>query len=41
MLEIDLGVDTRFAGAVKEVRDEREWVAIFLGDFVEAAEIDA
>ncbi|KIK77801.1 hypothetical protein PAXRUDRAFT_163097, partial [Paxillus rubicundulus Ve08.2h10] len=38
--EIDLGIDFTTARGVKEVRDEREWVAVFLRDFVESLEVD-
>ena len=38
--EIDLGENLRVAEAIEEVWDERERVAILLGDLVEAAPID-
>jgi len=39
MSEIDLGIDGRMAGGIKEVGDERKWITIFFGDFIETAEV--
>ena len=38
--EVDFRVDHSMARRIQEVRDEWEWVAILLTDFVEAPEID-
>jgi len=39
MSEINLGIDGRTAGRIKEVRDEQKWITIFFGDFIETAEV--
>jgi len=39
MLEIDLGIDGRMAGRIKEVGDEQKWITIFYGDFIETVEV--
>jgi len=39
MSEIDLGIDGRAAGRIKEVRDEQKQIMIFFGDFIETMEV--
>jgi len=39
MSEINLGVDGRAAGRIKEVGDEWKWITIFFGDFIETVEV--
>jgi len=39
MSEIDLGIDGRVAGTIKEVGDEWKWITIFFGDFIETTEV--
>jgi hypothetical protein len=41
MAEINLGVDPCLFGSLEEVGDARKRVAVFLGEFVETAEVDA
>ena len=41
VLEVDLRIDTTFAGGVEEISNERKWVAILFSDFVESAEVYA
>src|SRR5882724_9192236 len=38
--EVDLGVDLCFLWCIYEVRNEQKWVLVFLGNSVEASEID-
>ena len=40
MLKVNFSVDPRHSQCIEEVRDEWEWIAIFLGNSVEASEID-
>ncbi|KIK75127.1 hypothetical protein PAXRUDRAFT_173708 [Paxillus rubicundulus Ve08.2h10] len=41
MPEVNFGVDFAVARGVEEDRDEREWIVVFLRDFVESSEVDA
>jgi hypothetical protein len=41
MAEINLGVDPCLFGTLEEVGDARKRVAVFLGEFVETAEVNA
>src|SRR5882724_787686 len=41
MLEVYLGIDACFSGAVQQVRDQGKRVMILLGDFVQTTEVNA
>jgi len=41
MLEVNVGEQSCFTWTVQEIGDLGEWVAVFLGDFIEATEINA
>jgi hypothetical protein len=40
MPEIDFGEESSLLRTIEEVGDAREWVTVFLGDFVESPEVD-
>ena len=40
MLEIDICEGTSFARAIEEIRDERKWIVVLNGYFVESAVVD-
>ena len=39
MPEVDFRINVGFSGDIKEVFCEWDWIAVLLGNFVEAAEI--
>jgi hypothetical protein len=41
MAEINFGVDPCLLGTLEAVGDARKRIAVFLGEFVETAEVDA
>jgi hypothetical protein len=38
MLEINFGEESSLLRTIKEVRDARKWIVVFLGEFVESPE---
>jgi hypothetical protein len=40
VLEVDLGIDACFSGAVQQIRDQGERVTILLCDFVQTTEVN-
>ena len=40
MPEINLGVDSCLSWCIQEVRNEWKWISVFLGNMVEASEVD-
>jgi hypothetical protein len=40
MPEIDFGEELSLLRTIKEVRDARKWITVFLGEFVESPEVD-
>ena len=40
MSEINFGVELGLPKHIQEIRDQWEWISIFLGDFVEALVVD-
>jgi hypothetical protein len=40
MSEVNFGVESGFPGSVQEIRNQWEWITIFLGDLVEAPVVD-
>jgi len=40
MPEINLGVDSCLSWCIQEVRNEWKWISVFLGNLVEASEIN-
>jgi len=38
--EVNLGIDSGFAQGIQQINSKGKWIAVLLGDFVKAAEVD-